>query len=85
MNHHETNDRDEDKISMIRLGLKANLNQFFITCVLVNAFVGAMIGLEQTDSLQTDIALPPFKKILASSCGGGNGYDGCIIAANDHP
>jgi MFS family permease len=31
----------------IRLGLRANINQFSIL-VLVNAFVGAMIGLEQT-------------------------------------
>jgi MFS family permease len=31
----------------IRLGLRANINQFS-TLVLVNAFVGAMIGLEQT-------------------------------------
>jgi MFS family permease len=31
----------------IRLGLKANINQFLLL-VLVNAFVGAMIGLEQT-------------------------------------
>jgi MFS family permease len=33
--------------NQIRLGLKANINQFSIL-VLVNAFVGAMIGLEQT-------------------------------------
>ena len=31
----------------IRLGLRPNLNQFLIL-VLVNAFVGSMIGLEQT-------------------------------------
>ena len=31
----------------IRLGLRANINQFLLL-VLVNAFVGAMIGLEQT-------------------------------------
>ena len=31
----------------IKLGLRANINQFSIL-VLVNAFVGAMIGLEQT-------------------------------------
>ncbi len=31
----------------IKLGLRANINQFLIL-VLVNAFVGAMIGLEQT-------------------------------------
>jgi len=30
-----------------RLGLRPNINQFLIL-VLVNAFVGAMIGLEQT-------------------------------------
>lgn len=48
MNHNETNDdKDEDRTSTIRLGLKANLNQFLLL-VLVNAFVGAMIGLEQT-------------------------------------
>lgn len=48
MNHNETNDdKDEDKTSTIRLGLKANFNQFLLL-VLVNAFVGAMIGLEQT-------------------------------------
>ncbi len=31
----------------LRLGLRPNLNQFLIL-VLVNAFVGSMIGLEQT-------------------------------------
>ena len=35
------------KTSIIKLGLRANINQFSIL-VLVNAFVGAMIGLEQT-------------------------------------
>ena len=33
----------------IQLGLKPNLNQF-VLLIIVNAFVGAMIGLEQTDS-----------------------------------
>ena len=36
-----------DRIQTIRLGLKANINQFLLL-ILVNAFVGAMIGLEQT-------------------------------------
>jgi MFS family permease len=40
-------DRKEDKIPAIRLGLKANINQFLLL-VSVNAFVGAMVGLEQT-------------------------------------
>jgi hypothetical protein len=31
----------------LRLGLKPNINQFLLL-ILVNAFVGAMIGLEQT-------------------------------------
>ena len=40
--------KDNKKTSIpIRLGLRANINQFSIL-VLVNAFVGAMIGLEQT-------------------------------------
>ncbi|HZB99092.1 MAG TPA: MFS transporter [Nitrososphaeraceae archaeon] len=42
------NHKDDKKTSIpIRLGLGANINQFSIL-VLVNAFVGAMIGLEQT-------------------------------------
>jgi MFS family permease len=41
------NDKKEKRIPVIRLGLKANINQFLLL-VLVNAFVGAMIGLEQT-------------------------------------
>ena len=42
------NHKDNKKTSIpIRLGLRANINQFSIL-VLVNAFVGAMIGLEQT-------------------------------------
>ena len=46
MNHSETNDnKNEGRIPAIRL--KANINQFLLL-VLVNAFVGAMIGLEQT-------------------------------------
>jgi MFS family permease len=40
-------DRNVDRIQTIRLGLKANINQFLLL-ILVNAFVGAMIGLEQT-------------------------------------
>jgi MFS family permease len=49
LNHSKTNDdkKEEDRISNIKLGLKANINQFLLL-VLVNAFVGAMIGLEQT-------------------------------------
>ncbi|MDQ4012817.1 MAG: MFS transporter [Thermoproteota archaeon] len=39
--------RKNKKTSIIKLGLRANINQFSIL-VLVNAFVGAMIGLEQT-------------------------------------
>ena len=38
---------DDNNPRRITLGLKANINQFLIL-VLVNAFVGAMIGLEQT-------------------------------------
>jgi MFS family permease len=38
---------DDNNRSRIRRGLKANIQQFLIL-VLVNAFVGAMIGLEQT-------------------------------------
>jgi MFS family permease len=41
-------DKETDIINPnIRLGLKANINQFLLL-ILVNAFVGAMIGLEQT-------------------------------------
>ncbi len=48
LDHNETNDdKDEDRASTIRLGLKANLDHFLLL-VLVNGFVGAMIGLEQT-------------------------------------
>lgn len=39
--------KDDNNPRRITLGLKANLNQFLIL-VLVNGFVGAMIGLEQT-------------------------------------
>jgi MFS family permease len=39
--------RRNKRTSIIKLGLRANINQFSIL-VLVNAFVGAMIGLEQT-------------------------------------
>jgi MFS family permease len=38
---------DDDNPSHIKLGLRPNIQQFLIL-VLVNAFVGAMIGLEQT-------------------------------------
>jgi MFS family permease len=41
------NNNNKDNARSIRLGLRPNLNQFLIL-VLVNAFVGAMIGLEQT-------------------------------------
>ena len=44
-NHDEKNNSDDSKT--IRLGLRPNINQFLIL-VLVNAFVGAMVGLEQT-------------------------------------
>ena len=48
-------ERDENRKSngaervtpQLRLGLKPNINQFLLL-ILVNAFVGAMIGLEQT-------------------------------------
>jgi len=40
-------DRDTNNDSKIKLGLGPNIIQFLIL-VLVNAFVGAMIGLEQT-------------------------------------
>jgi MFS family permease len=38
---------NDDDSQAIRLGLRPNINQFLIL-VLVNAFVGAMVGLEQT-------------------------------------
>ena len=47
------NTDEEDKIktnkdsTSIQLGLKPNINQF-VLLIIVNAFVGAMIGLEQT-------------------------------------
>jgi plastocyanin len=40
-------DRAEHVKPQLRLGLKPNINQFLLL-ILVNAFVGAMIGLEQT-------------------------------------
>lgn len=47
----KSKDKDKDKTkyeaSSIRLGLKANKNQF-VLLIVVNAFVGSMIGLEQT-------------------------------------
>lgn len=49
MAHDEENKRDraDRSTSQLRLGLKPNINQFLLL-ILVNAFVGAMIGLEQT-------------------------------------
>jgi MFS family permease len=44
LNNIDSNDRNSKPI---QLGLRPNLNQFLIL-VLVNAFVGAMVGLEQT-------------------------------------
>ena len=42
-----TDNKNNKNVPSIRLGLRPNINQFSIL-VLVNAFVGAMIGLEQT-------------------------------------
>jgi MFS family permease len=39
--------KNDDDVKAIKLGLRPNVNQFLIL-VLVNAFVGAMVGLEQT-------------------------------------
>jgi hypothetical protein len=36
-----------DDVKSIRLGLRVNITQFLIL-VIVNAFVGSMVGLEQT-------------------------------------
>ena len=54
MFNNNSDDKDEDKtnrdtrdISQIKLGLKPNINQFLLL-IIVNAFVGAMIALEQT-------------------------------------
>jgi MFS family permease len=51
LEENSTSDRgsnnDKDNAPSIRLGLRPNIHQFSIL-VLVNAFVGAMIGLEQT-------------------------------------
>lgn len=48
MNHNETHDDEKaDSPPAIRLGLKTNIDQFLLL-ILINAFVGAMIGLEQT-------------------------------------
>ena len=41
------NNNNKDNAPNIRLGLRPNINQFLIL-ILVNAFVGAMIGMEQT-------------------------------------
>jgi hypothetical protein len=43
----KSKDRAEYVKPQIRLGLKPNINQFLLLIV-VNAFVGTMIGLEQT-------------------------------------
>jgi cyanate permease len=43
----EPADKADKTVPQIRLGLKPNINQFLLL-ILVNAFVGAMIGLEQT-------------------------------------
>lgn len=43
----KTRDREEHIKPQLRLGLRPNINQFLLL-ILVNAFVGAMIGLEQT-------------------------------------
>jgi MFS family permease len=43
----EATDRADKIAPQLRLGLKPNINQFLLL-ILVNAFVGAMIGLEQT-------------------------------------
>jgi hypothetical protein len=43
----EAVDRADKTAPQLRLGLKPNINQFLLL-ILVNAFVGAMIGLEQT-------------------------------------
>jgi MFS family permease len=48
MSNNNSNDKDKNKeTTPIKLGLKPNINQFLLL-ILVNAFVGAMIGLEQT-------------------------------------
>ena len=44
---HEPADKADKTVLKIRLGLKPNIDQFLLL-ILVNAFVGAMIGLEQT-------------------------------------
>ena len=46
MNNADAND-SKNRVGSISLGLRQNINQFSIL-VLVNAFVGAMVGLEQT-------------------------------------
>jgi len=43
----DATDRTDKNAPQLRLGLKPNINQFLLL-ILVNAFVGAMIGLEQT-------------------------------------
>ena len=44
---HKDKIKTNEDFSSIKLGLKPNINQFLLL-ILVNAFVGAMIGLEQT-------------------------------------
>ena len=46
-NDSDGTDRTDKNAPQLRLGLKPNINQFLLL-ILVNAFVGAMIGLEQT-------------------------------------
>ena len=43
----DATDRTDKNAPQLRLGLRPNINQFLLL-ILVNAFVGAMIGLEQT-------------------------------------
>lgn len=47
MGSKDDNHKNADKPHSLKLGLRPNIRQFLIL-VLVNAFVGAMIGLEQT-------------------------------------
>jgi MFS family permease len=47
VNENTDGNKNGDDVKGIKLGLRPNINQFLIL-VLVNAFVGAMVGLEQT-------------------------------------
>ena len=47
MHDDHNNNNDDNNVKPIRLGLRVNIAQFLIL-VIVNAFVGSMIGLEQT-------------------------------------